>query len=476
MNSSRLHVSLDQGGHSSRAIAFDSCGQIVASARREVATQRPRVGHVEQNPETLVQSLRDSLDDLCEKLGREAVRIVNIGLATQRSSLVCWNARTGEALSPVLSWQDRRAAKWLEKFEPHAGRVRELTGLFLSPHYGASKLAWCLRELPGVRGAHQAGELRMGPIASFLATRLLSESSLWVDPCNAGRTLLFDLKEGNWSSELLELFGLPREVLPTCTRTQASFGRIAASVGERPLEILSGDQPAALFAHGRPGRDVVYVNLGTGAFVLRFLEGVEQAPERMLAAVSYSNAREVRHVVEGTVNGAASALDYAADQLGIDKWEANLDAWLRESMEPSLFINGVGGVGSPFWLAVLESSWLETGSIADQMAGVAESVLFLVQCNLEEFAALEPHAKRVRVTGGLSNSDALCQRFADLCGLPVERPIVREATARGVAFWLAGEPAGWSEIAPPTIFAPNQNAGVITRYRRWLDCMNDTSS
>lgn len=445
----------------------------MTSARREVSETRTAASRVEQDAEQLAVSLRESLDEVCETLGSAAERITSIGLATQRSSLVCWSAKDGRVLSPVLSWQDRRAAAWLAQFEEQAERVREITGLFLSPHYGVSKMAWCLNELPEVRAARRSGELRIGPIASFLASRLLGVAEAPVDPCNAGRTLLFDLQRGDWSDELLQLFDIPREVLPQCQPTCSRLGFVETPMGPRPLEVLSGDQPAALYAHGQPEPDAVHVNLGTGAFVLRSLRHVEEAPKRLLASVAYSTTSTMHHVVEGTVNGAASALDFAAAKLGVGEWESELDSWLANELTPPLFLNGVAGIGSPYWVPNFESRWVGGGNASAKMCAVAESILFLIQRNLDELARIEPRVDHLRVTGGLSNSDALCERLANLSGLRVERPVVREATARGVAYWLSGEPANWPDQGAPTIFEPSPAAALGERYVSWLEAIEE---
>jgi len=465
---SALTVSLDQGGHSSRAIVFDECGRVVAAAHRVVEEQRLATDRVEQDPEALALSLRECLDEVCLDLGSSAENITKIGLATQRSSIVCWSANDGHALSPVLSWQDRRAAAWLSRFEREAERVREITGLFLSPHYGVSKMAWCLSELSEVQAARETGELRIGPLASFLAMQLLGTTQAPVDPCNAGRTLLFDLKALDWSDELLSLFDIPREILPSCKPTRSEFGEVKTPVGNRPLAILSGDQPAALYAHGAPEEGAIHVNLGTGAFVLRPLSRTVPAPARLLTSVSCSDRAHARYVVEGTVNGAASALDWAAQELGVDEWEKSLDAWLAAESAPPLFLNGVGGLGSPFWVPNLESRWVGEGNLAAKMTAVAESVLFLVKRNIDEMGSLEPQAESLRVTGGLSNSDELCARLAKLSGLRVERPVVREATARGTAFWLTGEPQNWPALGEPTVFEAARDTALNERYERWL--------
>lgn len=476
MSDDSLFVSLDQGGHSSRAIAFDRRGQLVASTQRKVEECRPAPDRVEQDPIAITHSLAESLGELFAKLGADAERVESLGLATQRSSIVCWDARDGRPLSPVLSWQDRRAAGWLEQFAPHAELVRSTTGLFLSPHYGVSKLAWCLQHLSEVREAQGAGHLRMGPLASFLARSLTRDQAEVIDPGNAGRTLLFSLKELDWSAELIALFGLDRSVLPDCVSTLGDQGVIETLVGERPLRVTAGDQSAVLYARGRLEPNRVAINMGTGAFVLRFVGSSETNCDRMLTSVAYSDTDEVRQVVEGTVNGAASALDRVAMELGIADWQIELDAALEEGPGETLYLNGVSGIGSPYWVPSFESRWLGEGSVRERFAAAAESVLFLIQRNLEELGKRSPKLADIVLTGGLSSSSQLAQSLADLGELPVERPRVHEATARGTAFWLAGQPEDWPDTAPCQNYEPRANPALRDRYERWRSALENALS
>ncbi|HET9693349.1 MAG TPA: FGGY family carbohydrate kinase, partial [Steroidobacteraceae bacterium] len=187
--SQALYLALDQGGHSSRAVLFDAVGRDVAMAHVPIATRR-HGDRIEHNPDELVESLLTAARDACDSplaIGRP---IVAAGLATQRSTVCCWDTNDGAALSPAISWQDRRNADWLERTLAERSQwVRELTGLPLSPHYGASKLRWCLDELPAVRLAARDERLAMGPLASFLLYRLCEERPLLADPANASRTL-----------------------------------------------------------------------------------------------------------------------------------------------------------------------------------------------------------------------------------------------------------------------------------------------
>jgi glycerol kinase len=246
-----LYLALDQGGHASRALAFDGAGTLVRAASVPIATRRNDDGHVEHDPEELVASLRRAISMACADLPPGS-RILSAGLATQRSSMACWHRQTGEALSPVISWQDRRHAAWLERLSPEAGRIRELTGLVLTPHYGASKMRWCLDNLPAVRAAQSEGNLVMGPLASFLVCRLLEGRPLLADPANASRTQLWALATRDWSPELLALFGIDGRVLPRAVPSRYDYGLLSTPAGSVPLTVVTGDQSAWSASSGPP--------------------------------------------------------------------------------------------------------------------------------------------------------------------------------------------------------------------------------
>jgi glycerol kinase len=466
-----LYLAIDQGGHASRALVFDARGAVVARGLQEVHVSHPQPDRVEQDPEELIASIRAAIDVAVGALGMRARAIAAAGLATQRSSIVCWDRTTGTALSPVISWQDRRAHAWLGQFSARAGDIHQRTGLMLSAHYGASKLRWCLDHLPSVKQAQAEGRLAMGPLASFLLFRLLEERPLWVDPANAGRTLLWNLDTRNWDPELLNLFGIPADVLPRCVPTRHAFGTLRAGAQTLPLTVTNGDQSAALFAYGAPQADTAYINLGTGAFVQRTLGHHPGHSPRLLTGIVLDDGSELTYVIEGTVNGAGAALDWIGAELGITDLEAQLPAWLGQEPEPPLFLNGVSGLGAPFWIPDFVSRFVGGGEDWQKAVAVAESIVFLLQVNLEEMQPLAPPIARLCVTGGLSWYDGLCQRLADLSGLSVYRPAEYEATARGTAYLLAGCSADWPEPEPGTWFRPQSNPDLRARYERWRAAM-----
>jgi glycerol kinase len=468
-----LYLALDQGGHASRALVFDAHGVAQARSLREVQVHHPQADWVEQDPDDLVASLLDATREVLHELGARAAQVVSAGLATQRSSIVCWDRVTGQALSPVISWQDRRAHEWLARFAPHADAIHATTGLMLSAHYGASKLRWCLDHLPAVAQAETEGRLAFGPLASFLIFRLTAEHTLAADPANAARTLLWNIKSLDWDAGLLHLFSIPARALPPCVPTRHHFGHLEADGQRIPLSVVNGDQSAALFAYGAPHANSAYINMGTGAFVQRTSGDYPGHQPRLLTGIVLRDADEKTYVLEGTVNGAGAALQWIEEDLGLEDLEQQLPAWLAQnSAEPPLFLNGISGLGAPYWVADFESRFSAEAEPWQMAVAVAESIVFLLQANLDLFQKLASPLEQIIASGGLTWYEGLCQRISDLSGLPLYRPAEYEATARGTAWLLAGKPRDWPEPEFGVWFKPQANPVLHARYHRWRAAMD----
>jgi glycerol kinase len=462
-----LVLALDQGGHGSRAMLFDAAGRELAAAHVPVPTTRDGEDIVEQNPVELVQSLQVAARDVCESEAARHQTVVAAGLATQRSTIVCWERSTGRALSDAISWQDRRNATWLERLRPHAAAIREKTGLVLSPHYGASKLRWCLDHIPAVQRAARADDLAAGPLSSFLLARLLDERPVVSDPANSSRTLLFDPAMLDWSPELLDAFGMDRRHLPRCVPTCHAFGHVTVASRRIALTACTGDQSAAAFAFGSPDRSIALVNVGTGAFAQRAADVRMPLPDGLLRSVLRSDASgAATYSHEGTVNGAGSAIDWLRDRVALDLERALASLDVAPDAQVPLFMNGVGGLGAPFWDADFPTEFVGSGDDIRQLVAVVESIVFLLAVNLERMQQAAP-LDRIFISGGLSRADYLCRALADASGLQVDRYAVREATARGVAFLAAGEPDGWSSPSIEQTFTPAGNAPLARRFAAW---------
>lgn len=471
-----LILAIDQGTHASRALVLDARGQIVAHGEREVALVRPQPDWAEQDAEEIVASIHAAIAQAVAALGPRARDIVAAGLSSQRSSAVCWDRASGSALSPIFSWQDRRMHAWIDALAAHGDAVHRKTGLYLSPHYGASKLRWALDHLPAVRAARDAGTLAWGPMASFLVYRLTSERTFAADPQCAARTQLWNLQSRDWDDELLRLFGLPAGFLPRSAQTCDRWGTLVSSGVEVPLAAVNGDQSAAVFAFGWPEAESAYVNIGTSAFVQRALLRAPGHVPRQLTGIVLADGETTVYTIEGNVNGAGAGLEWLAKELGIDDLLARLPEWLERPAPALLFVNGIAGLGGPFWRAAFDSRFVGDGHEPWQKAvALVESIAFLLQANIDHMAAYVPPVQRIRASGGVSRLDGLCRKLAALNGVPVHRRDDPEASARGIAYLAAGRPAEWTTGAREEVFEPRDNPALRERYRRWRALMAEAT-
>ena len=473
-----LYLCIDQGGHASRAIVFNHNGQMVTSAYSEVETEYPAKHYVELNADEVIDSICDSINKVLENLGNKRDLIVSAGLATQRSNIVCWNNETGKALSPVISWQDRRNTDWLEQFSDKNEHIHKVTGLFLSPHYGASKLRWCLENIPEVKTALAEKKLAFGPMASFLTFNLVREKPLVVDPVNASRTQLWNLKKHDWDNELLTLFGIPASALPECVPSNFNYGNLNLEGKDIPLRLVTGDQSAAMYAYGQLQADTAYVNTGTGAFLSRSSGPIPLYSRRLLTSIIFQNEEHKRirnnYVLEGTINGAGSALEWLGKQYPDTNIYDKLSEWLDEIELPPLFLNGVSGLASPFWLPNFISKFNHQADVKEKAVAIVESIVFLLKACLDEMSKLSSPPEQIQISGGLATLDGLNQRLADLSELPVYCPTECEATSRGTAYLLADKPASWPEKDAGKWFKPESNIDLGKRYDDWMQLMLET--
>jgi glycerol kinase len=470
MPGNSLYLAIDQGGHSTRAFVFNHAGQIVAQSKYSTHVSYPRDDWAEQDPHELIDSVNAVVGAVRKQLGSQCHKVCSAGIATQRSNVVCWNKDSGEPLSTIISWQDRRAHQWIHQFETHNSEIHKKTGLLLTAHYGASKLHWCLEHLPAVRQAHAAGQLAWGPMVGYLNYSITKERRHLVDPVNASRTLLMNLAQLDWDDDLLSLFGVPKEPLPHCVPSCYDYGTLDIADWPVPVQVMTGDQSAALYAFGMPKQNAVYINMGTGAFIQKpSLDRVVYSP-RLLSSIVWHDQQNTHYVVECTVNGAGSALTQVEHDLDMDARyaEDNFSRWLQAAQHPPLFLNGVSGLGAPYWVPDFPSQFIGGGEPWEKIVAVAESILFLINVNLHALVeATDNHIQQLVVSGGLSVNNILCQRLADLTAIPIYRPQNSEATARGTAYLLAGCPQVWPEGLNGVWFYPQNNAPLLKRFERW---------
>jgi len=469
-------LAIDQGGHASRALLFDSSGNLVIQACHEIKTHHPHPSQVEHNPSELMNSIFSSIDECVSEANRRSIKIVTAGLATQRSSIICWDKNTGIALSNVISWQDRRAASWLNQFKVNQKFIHDTTGLYLSPHYGVSKIDWCLKNIEPVRKAAKEGHLIISPLSSFIAFHLCTEHPIHVDPANASRTLLLNAKTKDWDNELINIFNLPNDILPIVSPSNFCYGTIKAQQ-PIPLSAVTGDQSATLFHNGAPKNKAAYINVGTGAFIQRIINEPSDDVAPLLSSIVYHDNEHSYYALEGTVNGAGSALSWFEESLNeAIEWQQNINNWLEHPSNTLFFINAVGGIASPYWLSQQKPRFIGQGNIREKFCAIVESILFLIYRNLQIMDTHISPANELIISGGFAVSDVLCQRLADLSQTRVVRPQEKESTARGLAFLISPTKPCWKSTNSYN-FNAKADAPLRQRYREWclhMDTLDDS--
>lgn len=373
------------------------------------------------------------------------------GIASQRSSFVLWEAATGRAVTPLISWQDRRAEAWCRAHDAVEPEVSRRTGLVLSPHYAGPKLAALLADDPDLRGGLAGGRLRFGTLETFLLGRLTGGAAHHTDLSMAARTLLVDLDSGDWSPDLLKTFGVPRAGLPAVDDTR---GLALALPEGTTVTATVADQAAATWAAlaGDPGHALV--NLGTGGFVLRPVARRGDVPARYLCGPLLRDAGGVRWAGEGTINGIGPAVGSGSTPIP--------DA---DPAPEALCIPDTAGIGAPHWRADLgpvENTAFAALNPTDRRRGVLEGIVFRVCAIVEDLAATTPVTGLV-VAGGLASQPFLAPALAACSGLPAFRLREAEATLLGAACLAAGTPPPPPALDP----VPPQGEYLKEKFGRW---------
>jgi glycerol kinase len=445
-------LALDQGTTGSTALVIHQDGTVLGRGYREFTQYFPRPGWVEHDPEEI---LRVSLEAAADALAAAGERPLGMGITNQRETVVLWDRRTLRPVVPAIVWQDRRTSERCRELRETGveALLRRRTGLVADPYFSATKLEWLLRD-PELRQRAGRGELAAGTVESWLVARLTGGRFHVSDHTNASRTLLYDLESRDWHPDLLDIFGVPRELLPTIAPSSGFVGESDASHLGYPLPIagLAGDQQSALFGQGCCTEGLAKNTYGTGAFLLVHRgTRVPEPPPGVLATSACGPRGEPAYALEGSVFIAGAALQWLRDGLGIIATapESELLARSVGSTDGVTFVPAFVGLGTPHWEAEAR------GTIVGLTRGTSRA--HLVRAALEAIAFSSAELLHVmtgagaldvaalRVDGGGAANDWMMQFQADVLGVPVERPDMVETTALGAAA-LAGLALGlWRE-------------------------------
>ncbi|MBC22814.1 MAG: glycerol kinase [Phycisphaerae bacterium] len=446
-------LSLDQGTSSSRSIVFDHDGSIVGVDQVEFPQHFPESGWVEHDLEEIWSSQLKTIKGALEKAGITAGDLAAIGITNQRETVGIWDRKTGKPVCNAIVWQDRRTSDYMQSLKDagHLDMIREKTGLVLDPYFSASKIRWMLQKDPGLRERAIKGELAAGTIDTWLTWKLSGGSSHVTDVTNACRTLLCNIHDTAWDSELLELFEVPAELLPEIVPSSGDISCSDESVlgAKVPITGIAGDQQAALFGQLCTSPGMFKNTYGTGCFMLANT-GTEAypSPSGLLTTIAWKIGDEPTvYALEGSVFVAGASIQWLRDGLKIidSAPEVNDLASQVEDTDGVYMVPALAGLGAPYWDPTARGTIIgitraTTGSHVARatLEGIAFRVADIMQCMVKD-ANIDP--KSLRVDGGAAASDLLLQIQSNLLNIPVERPSVLETTALGAAY-LAGLAVG----------------------------------
>ena len=446
-------LALDQGTTSSRAIVFDDHGTMLASSQQEFAQQYPRPGWVEHDPLEIWFTQLKCAQHAIELAKLKPSDIAAMGITNQRETTVVWDRVTGQPIANAIVWQDRRTAAQCDALRAQAdvaSRIRELTGLELDAYFSATKLQWMLENVPDARARADRGELAFGTIDTWLIWRLTGGEKHITDMSNASRTMLFNIHTLHWDEWLLELFNIPKSVLPSVVGSSEVVGYTSIqTIGANiPIAGIAGDQQAATFGQSCFQAGEAKNTYGTGCFML--LNTGTQAVEsknKLLTTIGWHKNNQTTYMLEGSVFMGGAIVQWLRDNLQMIQSSNDVETLARqvETTDGVFLVPAFVGLGAPYWDAYARGTLIgmTRGTNRSHIARAAlEAIAFQTVdlVNAMEKDGANPLLE-LKVDGGASNNDLLMQIQADLLGVPVVRPEVTETTALGVAY-LAGLAVG----------------------------------
>lgn len=487
-NTFKYILALDLGTTGNRAILFDRSGGIVGQAYKELTQYYPQPGWLEHDAGEIWQDTRTTIESVLQDTKISSKEIAAIGLTVQRETCLLWDKTTGEPLHKAIVWQDRRTAPMCQDLAAKGKdkKIQEITGLILDPYFSATKLTWLLNWVKQEKPSVNLDNIIAGTIDSWILWNLTGRKVHATDRSNASRTMLMNLATLEWDRELLDLFGIPPQMMPEIQNSMGTvFGKTDPQLfaAEIPITAIFGDQQSALFAHGcdRPG--LVKCTYGTGSFlIIQTGQELIRSSEKLLSTVAWTKPDLTNYALEGAIFTTGASIQWLRDGLKIINTapETEAKASSVEDTKGVYFVPALSGLGAPHWDSGARGAFLGiTGGVRREhlIRAVLEAIAFRVK-EVVEAANKDSDfsVARLKVDGGASQNDFLMQFQADALNVPVERPAILDATAQGAAFGAGLAVGFWDDynalIASRKIdrvFQPSQPAfnTIQDRYFIW---------
>ena len=498
MTDKKYILSLDLGTTGNRAILFDRQGNVVGQVYQELTQYYPKPGWLEHDAAEIWRDVRSAIKQVISNNKAQATEIAAIGLTVQRETCLLWDKTTGTPLHKAIVWQDRRTADKCDrlKAEGKAEIVQRKTGLVLDAYFSATKLSWLIDWVKQNKPDTNWDNVMAGTIDTWALWNLTGKQVHATDISNASRTMLMNLDTGNWDDSLLELFDIPRQIMPEIKPSMGIFGKSSQDIlgKEIPIAAIFGDQQASLFAHGcdRPG--LLKCTYGTGCFlVAQTGPQVTRSNNQLLSTVAWSTPSQTNYALEGAIFTTGAAIQWLRDGLKLINNAAETESLCNsvDSTNGVYFVPALSGLGAPHWDMKARGAFLGiTGGV--QKEHMVRSVLEAIAYQVKEVVEAvnkdsDKPVSLLKIDGGAAQNNFLMQFQADALGVPLERPVVLDATAQGAAFGAGLAVGFWDDYAKlisdrqvDKVFEPGAGQSqaqdnfamwskAVTRAKNWIE-------
>jgi len=486
-------LALDQGTTSSRAILFNRRGQIEVIAQREFQQIYPKAGWVEHNPMEIWSSQYKVAQEVV--ISKDVKNISALGITNQRETTIIWEKSSGKPIYNAIVWQDRRTADHTDKLKKDGlGEiVQKKTGLKLDPYFSATKIRWILDNIQGARKKAENNELAFGTVDSWLLWNLTNGKRHITDVTNASRTMIFNIHELCWDSDLLKIFDIPESILPNVVQSSEICGFSSKGIfnSEIPISGIAGDQHAALFGQNCIEQGMVKNTYGTGCFMLMNTGSKPiKSKNNLLTTIAWKLDDKIEYALEGSVFIGGAIVQWLRDGLGLIKSPLEIEELATEVNDTDgvYIVPAFSGLGAPHWDP--HAKGIITGITRGVTSGhIARASLEAIAYQSHDLInAMENDSgiqlQRIQVDGGACSNNFLMQFQADISGAPVVRPKITETTALGAAYFAGlstGFWAGQDQISEQweseKVFKPSLGRNEVkVLYEGWLEAVEKAKS
>ena len=478
-------LAIDQGTTSSRAIVFNSQHNVITDSQQEYSLSYPNDGWVEADPVDILNTVRDTVSDVLKKENA----ITACGITNQRESTVVWSRETGEPIYPAIIWQDRRTHEFCKELRDsgHEKMVREKTGLVIDPYFSATKVKWILDNVTGARDLANNGKLMFGTIDSYLIYKLTKEKEHYTDVTNASRTMLFNINEMKWDTDLLDLFDIPISMMPSVQSCDSNFGTLVVDNINISIKGVIGDQQAALVGQNCFTYGDMKSTYGTGCFLMvNTKENIITLDEGLLTTVGYQLNNEISYAIEGSIYSCGNIIQWLRDKMKFFTNAVDSESFLNSNGNSKNvhFLPAFNGLGAPYWNSDIRGGFYgitQDSDNSDMITAAFKSICYQTRDITDLLMKNNIKINSLLVDGGMTANKTFCQLLSNTLQENISKPENTESTALGACI-VSQIATGLSieDVKPrlENIYKPDASSGDFynSDYLSWKEYIERTIS